>query len=168
MTKHTRHGMTAVDWLLCALLAAGAMTLTWYALRARGADAKTATVSYTVRIAGADATLFDASPTISPGDAIFSENGTLPLGTVTELHTRPHRRTVVRDGEIQLADVPQRIDIDVTVSATGSYTAGLGWRISEIRIAAGEMGSFHIGAYYATQAEIIGVTVREASGNAGK
>lgn len=167
--QEKQRAMTAFDWGICVLLALIAIAAAYFALRTRGDQGqKHATVTYTVRIAGTDASLLTDASMIAAGDAVFSENGTLPLGTVTRVQTAPHRRAVVRDGEIILTDVPQRIDLDVTVSGMGSYTSGRGWRISEVRVAAGETGSFCIGGYYAARATVIDVSVSENSGNGAR
>jgi len=159
-----RRTITLIDWLLCALLAVGALTLGWYALRTRGTDAHTTPIVYTVRITAADATLFstDAAP-IAQGDAVFSENGTAPLGTVASVRIAPHKRAVVRDGQLIFSEMPDRMDIDVTVRASAMQTEGLGLRVSDVRIAAGEVGSFRIGSYYAAQAIVVHVTYRGTS-----
>jgi len=48
--------------------------------------------------------------------------------------------------------VPDKIILEVTVEGIGRVKGGDGVRISDVRIAAGSVGSFRLGGYYAARA----------------
>jgi hypothetical protein len=61
----------------------------------------------------------------------------------------------VKNGEVVYAEVPNRYDLFVTVEAEGSFRTGDGFRVQDIRIAAGESGSFRVGGYFASGAVVV-------------
>ena len=158
--------ITAFDITVCAIAALFVIGVAYFILREHTRERISAPLSYTVRIFGVPTNLIDTSALIIAGDSVFSENGTLPLGNVKKINVQPHRKAVVQNGVIVLAEVPDLIDIDVTVDAIGFYGTGQGWRVSDVRIAAGAQGTFRIGRYYAANATILAVTVqKEAADN---
>ena len=70
------------------------------------------------------------------------------------------RAALDRDKVVFVAH-PDRVDVDVTVRASGVARDGDGLRVSDIRIAAGASGGFRIGGYYAAQATVVFVDVEE-------
>lgn len=155
--------ITAFDITVCAIAALFVIGAAYFILRARTQERISAPLSYTVRIVGVPTNLIDTSSLITAGDSVFSENGTLPLGSVEKVETQPHRKAVVQNGVIVLREVPDLIDIDVTVDAIGFYGTGYGWRVSDVRIAAGAQGTFRIGRYYAANATILAITLQKGA-----
>ena len=156
-----KHSITAFDWTVCALALLFAVGILYFAFGVRSAERTAAPISYTVRIRCVSTALYDASSLIGIGNSVLSSNGTLPLGTVREVTVLPHRKAVVKNSKVILAEVPEYVDVDVTVDAVGTYVPGLGWRVSEIRIAAGERGDFHIGGYYAAGATLLSIKIQK-------
>ena len=159
--------MTAFDWSAFALAVIFFIGAAYLTLRESTPDRAGAGLSYTVRIRNINTGQFDPATLIEIGDAVFSENGTLPLGAVREVNVLPHREAVVQDGSAVFTEVPERIDLDVTVSAVGTYSQGLGWRVSEVRIAAGTVCTLRIGDYYAADATVLALRIEEEAADEG-
>jgi len=101
---------------------------------------------------------------IQTGGVVFSENGTAHLGRVTGVEVRPTKAPCVKNGEVVYAAVPNKYDLFVTVEAEGSFRAGDGFRVQDIRIAAGESGSFRVSGYFASGAVVVFVEGGEQNG----
>lgn len=162
-TTHAQHGLRPIDWLLLAVLAAGIL-LGVYLIRQRGQAAEpTVEILYTVRLSSVDAAQTengDFSTLIPSGASVTNETGTVSLGKVTEVRVRPHRTAAVRDGKVVMADVPDRVDLFISVRAWATAKTGDGLRVGDIRIAAGRAGDFRIGSFYAGGAEVVAVQRR--------
>ncbi len=159
----TRQGLRSVDWLLLAVLLA-AVLLGSYLIRRRGqADAPTVEIFYTVCVSSVDVAQSengDFADLIPKGAAVTNETGTVTLGRVTDVTVRPHRTAAARDGEIVMAESPNRVDLLVRVRAWATVRTGDGLRVGDIRIAAGRAGDFRIGALFAGGCEVIAVERR--------
>ncbi len=139
-----------LPFLALVLLAFGTLLVTWLMQMREGEEL---TVRYTLLLEGMETE--GAWTTVEAGDLVTSENGTAPLGKVTARSIRPHKAATVREGSVILLEDPLRVDVEICVEARGRLQAGEGLRVSGIRIAAGGVGSFRIGAYYAATARII-------------
>ncbi len=139
--------LSFVDWLILGAVLLALLGGIWALRRMRGDTGETIRIRYTVRLSAvAGDESFDA---VQIGDAVTSENGTAPLGTVTEITVRPHLTPSVKSGQVVFVERPGRVDIDLTVTGDGTQREGDGMRLSDIRIAAGIAGGFRFGAYYA-------------------
>lgn len=152
-----------LDWcilgLITACLVGGAV---WYFGRGLGESGDRRTVYYTVRIYDVDRTLWETER-FGGGDAVFSENGTLCLGSVTEITTAPQRVAGVQNGEVVIAESPRFISVDVRIRGECVVKAGEGVRCDGVRIAAGESGAFRIGGFFASRARVISVETEAAA-----
>ena len=157
--KQKKLSASAFDLAVGALTVLLVIAAVVFSLHTRAPERTAAPLSYTVRILGVSTAMYDVASVIVPEDGVFSGNGTLPLGTVRQVSILQHRKAVAENGAVVLADVPELVDIDVTVDAVGTYAAGLGWRVSDVRLAAGDVGDFHVGGYYAANALLLSVAV---------
>ena len=162
--SETRRGrLLPIDWLLLTALAAGVLLGVYMIGQRRRADAPTVEIRYTVCLRSVDAAQGvdgDLRTLIPNGSSVTNETGTAALGSVTGVWVRPHRTAVARDGEIVMAEVPDRVDLFVSVRAWATAKVGDGLRVSDIRIAAGRAGDFRIGSLYAGGAEVVAVERR--------
>lgn len=94
---------------------------------------------------------------IPVGAAVRSENGTALLGSVQEVLVNGHVRPVVREGTVVFEEDTTRQDLYITVLGEAREREGDGLRISDIRIAAGESGTFRFGSFYASGGSILSV-----------
>ena len=63
----------------------------------------------------------------------------------------------MRDGRVVFTEVPDRVQLVVTVKANAVVRDGDGLRVGDIRIAADGMGDFRIGGYLAEGARVLSV-----------
>ncbi len=151
--------LSGVDWAIILmtvlLLTAGGLWL-WRSLSFAGEVTR---IRYTIRLKNMDEEIFESAwrTRLIPGVSVTSANGTLPLGTVISVSQKPHLSPTVQDGRALAVSVAGRVDIDVTVEAEATFTAGNGVRVSDIRIAAGDTGSFRVGEFYLEQAHVVSV-----------
>lgn len=155
-----------IDWLLLILFAAAILFGARFLMRRRDAAQPTAEILYTVCLYAYDSTLSetgDWNSLIPNGAVVSNAMGTAEMGRVTEVTVRQHRTATVRDGEVVMTEVPNRVDLLISVRATATETAGDGFRVKDIRIAAGGTGDFRIGSLYADGARIVSVQRRGSS-----
>lgn len=155
-----RRGLRPIDWLFLAVLAASIL-FGVYLVRQRGQSAEpTVEILYTVCLRSVDTAQVgegDFRKLIPDGASVTNETGTVKLGSVTDVTVRPHRSATVRDGEVVMTEVPDRVDLFVSVRAWATAKTGDGLRVSDIRIAAGRAGDFRIGSFYAGGGEVVAV-----------
>jgi len=164
-TKKTRR-FVWIDWVLLLLFAAALLFGMRFLMRRRDAANETAEILYTVCLYGYDAALSETgewNSLIPNGAVVTNAMGTAEMGRVTEVTVRPHRTAAVRDGEVVMVEVPNRVDLLVSVRASAIENEGDGFRVKDIRIAAGGTGDFRIGDLFAEGAKIVSVQRREAS-----
>jgi len=149
-----------VDWVLL-LLALSVFCLAGYLiLQRRDAALPTETVQYTLCVSGVRKQFLDEpgwEALFPVGMAVTSANATADLGRIIAVEKRPTRVCSVLNAKLIWADALDREDLFITVKGRGVCKSGDGIRLSDIRIAAGERGSFRIGNYYAEQATVISV-----------
>ena len=141
--------MNWFDWMLVglvALLLGGVFFGVRYA--ADRADGTAGRVTYIVLISDAE------EMELAVGATLRSQNGTAVLGEVVEIQVQPHRYAAVRDGEIVIAQSPDRLDYTLTVRAEGREKEGDGVRVGDIRLAAGMRVSLRVDARLVDLAEI--------------
>lgn len=159
-------GLSVLDWILLALLCVAVFVGVAFFVSGRiGEKAEERTFLYTVRLEGIEVGDAvggtDLVSLIPVGCSVYSENGTAPLGIVTQVTVTPHMRAALDRDKVVFVAHPDRVDVDVIVRASGVARDGDGLRVSDIRIAAGASGGFRIGGYYAAQATVVFVDVEE-------
>ena len=149
-----------VDWLILLLALAGIALTGGYIWQRRRAVLPSTAITYTVLASGVDTSLAssgDWKELIPIGSRVLSQNGTARLGSVTEVSSQPHLRATVRNGEVVFAPMPDTVDLLITVRAEATVKIGDGLRVSDIRIAAGEIGDFRLAGFLASGAKVISV-----------
>ena len=94
---------------------------------------------------------------IPVGAFVRSENGTAWLGRVVSVSVKEHLRPRVKEEAVVFEADTSRQDLYVTVVGDAKESEGDGLRISGIRIAEGEGGTFRFGAFYASGALVLSV-----------
>ncbi len=152
-----RHGFSAADafWILAVAVV---LVLAFiFLLPAKGEKEDTCRVRYVLRVHGVDSALLAESSEelIRAGATVRTENGTAVLGHVEAVTVSSQKQATVRDGVLIFTEVPDKLVIEVAVSGEGVAREGQGLRISDVRMAAGSVGTFRLGSYYATHASVI-------------
>ena len=149
-----------VDWLILLLAFAGIVLAGGYIWQRRRAVLPSTAITYTVLASGVDSSLApsgDWKDLIPVGSRVVSQNGTARLGSVTAVSSQPHLRATVRNGEVVFVPMPGMVDLLITVRAEATVKTGDGLRVSDIRIAAGEVGEFRLAGFLASGAKVISV-----------
>lgn len=157
--KHTVRRFTVVDLallilLFLILLGGGGILLGRYLQQPPQTR-----VTYTLLARGLEGDV--PASAISVGDAVYSENGSAPMGQVRALSVRAHPQPVWDGERVVIEESDDRFDLFVTVEALGQRTQTMGVRVSDIRLAAGGVGAFCVGSVYLFRAEILSVEVEE-------
>lgn len=142
-------------WILLAAIALILLLVSLIPLRAEGAEERE--VRYVLRVRDVDPAMLGDSPEwiIPVGAPVKNENGTAALGEVESVTLSTQRRATVKDGVVVLAEEADRMILEITVRGTARVKRGDGVRISDVRIAAGSVGGFRLGGYYAARAWVI-------------
>lgn len=159
--KQEKLRFNRVDALLALLvltaLAAGGV----YLWQRRREARPTVAITYLLRVPDREAALLEGEEgilsQISSGATVYSQNGTVTLGSVTDRWVEPVSRPAVQDGLPVLVEDTFHRHLCVTVRGQGLQRPGDGLRIGDIRIAAGMRGDFRLGGYLAENAEILAV-----------
>lgn len=154
---------SAMDALRILLVTVFSVLLFVCLLSMRGEARDAREVRYALRVYGVDpdACMGDPVSVIPVGAQVYNENGTAHLGTVEAVFARAEMRAVVREGGIAFVPMEDRMILEVTVRGEGRARRGDGIRISDVRIAAGSVGTFRLGGYYAARAVITHVALSE-------
>lgn len=158
--KRAKRRFLWVDWLiLAAALAVLAGGVLWVRTEKIAARA-TVPIVYTLMISGESADFGEGEGgwerLIPVGAAVFSSNGVISLGRVSALRVWVHERATVKNGRIVWEEDPERVDLYVTVRADALVGDGL--RVSDVRIAACDVGDYYLGGFYARGAKVVSVT----------
>jgi hypothetical protein len=158
MESGAQKRLTLLDWMLLggtflALLIG--IPLWLYS----GGEAEGVQIRYTVCISGVQSSFLEEAGEIGElipvGSAVGSERGTALLGAVETVEKRPHIRPVVKEGKVDFEADPHRLDVYITVLGDAKEREGDGFRIGDIRISAGERGSFRFGGFYASDGLVL-------------
>lgn len=162
MKQEEKRGFVWIDWLIiCALLIGGALVAVRVRHSVRSATA-TQPILYTLAFsAGSELAWETWEMRIPVGAAVTTANGTALLGEVVSLEQRPIKTALVRDGRVVFTEMPDRVQLVVTVRANAVAHAGDGLRVGDIRIAADGVGDFRLGGYLTEGSRILSVR-REA------
>lgn len=155
MKQEEKRRFVWVDWLiLFALLLGGVAVALRVRHSVRSAEA-TQPIVYTLAFS-ADAELSWES-LVTVGATVTTANGTATLGEIAAVEERPLRTPLVRDGRVVFVEIPDRMQLVVTVKANAVVREGDGLRVGDIRIAADGVGDFRIGSYLAEGARVLSV-----------
>ena len=164
--KSSGHGLIWLDWVLILIVIGAVGGGVWYWRRQSRAAEALVEIAYVLKISGVDdnyATQNGGWEALIPhGAQVTTANATATLGTVVAVDSQPHLEPCVRKGEIVFAERSGVSDLYVTVYGSGLNRVGDGIRICDVRIAAGSVGEFRIGAFYAANVGVISVKRREA------
>lgn len=142
-----------VDWILLFLLTGAILLVGFFVYSRKKAVTPTVSVSYILQVSNVPAEAAERaggfSELITVGSLVQNSTATATLGRVAELSVRPHVKFTEKDGSSLLFYSPDRVDLYVTVHAEALEKAGDGYRVSDIRIAAGDSGEYHIGGFFA-------------------
>ena len=163
MEKERKTRLSGVDWaiiLFTLLLVVGGA---FFAYRFFIGTENAITISYRICLSALPGEDSGGSwrNRLTVGAPVYSENGTAFLGNLTAVEIREHKDVMLLENEIKTVTVPQKYDVLVTVKAQATLQAGNGFRVSDIRIAAGGIGTFRIGSYLARYAKIYSVRAGE-------
>ena len=152
-TQKPRH-LTALDriilisLLLCLLF--GSALLYWRYNQPQSE----AEIIYTLLAPAVDAACMRDGAFVLVGDAVFSENGTAYLGEVRQVDVTPYLQASVVDGQVVFLEHEELFDLTLQIRVRGSICEGMGVRVSDIRIAAGECGAYRVGDLYLPHAQV--------------
>ncbi len=164
MEKERKSRLSGVDWAIILLMLILVIGGAFFVYRSLIGTQNATTISYRICLSG----LSDEEgqgiwrKRLTMGAPVYSENGTAFLGTLIAVEIREHKDVTLVENEIKTVNVPQKYDVFVTVKAEATLQAGNGFRVSDIRIAAGGNGTFRIGSYYAKNVKIYSVKAVEA------
>ena len=154
-----------LDWLLLLLLIGSVGGGVWYWHVRSAAAEPTVKIEYVLRISGVDDTYSAQNGgwdvLIPRGAQVTTSNGTAVLGRVSDLVAHPHVEADVRGRRIVFIEHEGRSDLSVTVRGEGIAREGDGIRIRDLRIAAGSVGDFRVGSFYASNVTIVSVKRRD-------
>ena len=143
------------------LLLLGGVFLGGFILRSRGAAAESAgfPIVYTLRLEDVSKETWETSAPqcFAVGAPVTNAKGSVFLGKVLSVEATASRVTTVREGEVVFVEREDRVDLTVRVRAEAHATAGEGWRVSDLRIAAFATGDFRVGGWMMYGARILSV-----------
>ena len=163
MRAAERGSFSALDALWILLGVTVLVLLLLVLLPALGARTETGEVRYVLRVRDVDPVLVgeDAEVLIPLGSGVYSENGAAALGRVERVECVPQLRAKVTEGTLVFEEETDAVILEITVLGEGTFAVGDGVRISDVRIAAGSLGAFRIGSFYAARAAVTSVEVYE-------
>lgn len=146
--------MTVVDWIILLLVAALLFSVSafWYWRSAR--ESEKGEVVYTISARGVSGEWMRDGAFVSVGDSVYSENGTAHLGRVTEVDAVPHVMAGALEGRVIFFEREGVFDLHISVRAQATFSEENGVRVSGVRIAAGESGTYRVGDLCLSHAEI--------------
>lgn len=164
MESGTQKRLTLPDWLLLggAFLALLIGIPLWLYGGSGGSPVE---IRYTVCISGLESTrpeeIEEIEKLIPAGASVGAGKGEALLGIVEAVERRPHVLPAVRKGAVEFVVDPYRWDVYVSVLGNGQERWGDGVRVGDIRISAGEKGSFRFGGLYVPEGLILTLEIVE-------
>lgn len=154
--KEARRSFSAADALWMLLIAALTVLVLVGVLSVSRGGAQTCEIVYVLRIRDVDPTLVaeGTEQLIPVGAEVYNENGTACLGHVEAVTVREDKRVTVKDGALVFAPKENGVVLEIAVRGVGRAREGEGVRILDVRIAAGGVGGFRLGSYYAARAAV--------------
>lgn len=144
-----------VDWLILFVVVCAVFGGVYYWVSRSNREETLQSVTYTLSVLLNERTPWES--VIPVNAAVLNQNGTMELGRVSAVQARPALQAVVFDQKLQFAPIPERIELLVSVQANATWQQGDGFRIGDVRIAAGKTGDFRIGGLFAANASVISV-----------
>ena len=152
-------GLGMGDLVLLVLLLCGIGLGVWYLRGERGGAEQTVEVAYAIRL---PATELSRLPSADGWrGTVTDETGRRELGEVTEISLRRSQKATVREGTVVFVEIPDVAEPVITVQARARLIDGRELRLGELRLAAGMRGSFLVGGFLMSNAEILWVGVLE-------
>ena len=155
--KTNRRPFTA-DLLLLVLFLLAVAVGVWF-LSVRSERGEPREIRYLLSAEISEVTVKSESlPGLLPiGTCVTNGKGTSVLGEVVEIRINPLQMATVREGEVVFLSHPQKYELRITVRAAASFLQGDGYRIADLRIAAGGRGAFRAGTLLLPDARILSV-----------
>ena len=153
-----------IDWVLLILLTGAVCLGGLYVWNRRQAAIPITEIEYTLCISRVSNRFLGADgwgERFPIGATVTTANGTATLGKVLAVEARPTLVESISKGKITWIESESSDDLFLTVAAKAKIKDGDGIRVSDIRIAAGEKGSFRIGKFYVGDASVISVVRKE-------
>ena len=144
-----------VDWLILLLIAVAVFAGVYYWVTNRAGEQESRLITYTLCITVDSSLAWENA--IAQNAVVMNQNGTMDLGRVVSVQSRPHLQASVFDRKICFVEIPDRLELLVSVQASAVWQAGDGFRIRDIRMAAGKTGDFRIGGLFLANASVISV-----------
>jgi hypothetical protein len=161
----SKKGFSWVDWLLMALILLATLAVVFYFyMRLQAENDRSVRVVYRVLVSNAEEGFGEQ---LAHGMTVTSENGTATLGEILEVEILPHREAVAQNNKLVMAEVPNRKDLYILIEGNGEDRSNEGIRIQDIRISAGSFYNLRLGAYFATNAQILSVQTEEQNEEQG-
>lgn len=152
-------GLGIGDVVLLLLILCGIGLGVWYLRGTRGGTEQTVQVEYAIRM---PETALGQLPSAEIWHgSVTDESGRRSMGDVVEIALRPGQKATVREGKVVFAEIPDVAEPVITVRAEARLIDGRELRLGELRLAAGMQGSFLVGGFLMTNAEILWVEVLE-------
>ena len=142
-----------VDWLILLIVACAVFLGVYYWISRSNREEDIQAVTYTLCVP-LDGSI-DWERSIPENAAVMDQKGTMELGRVVSVGARPALQAVVSDQALRFVSIPDRIELLVSVRANAAWQRGDGFRVGDIRIAAGKTGDFRIGGLFAANASVI-------------
>ena len=93
------------------------------------------------------------------GTSVSNANGSADLGTVVAVESHPHRILTIKDKQVIMTERNGYFDLYITVHGKASRREGEGLRMGDIRIAAGSVGDYFVGSFWAGNAKTASVRI---------
>ena len=150
-----------MDWLLLGVILLGLLLAGWYFWQHRKSAQEEVALLVVMRIPAVERDLAEqASPGLIPaGSVLRTENGTFALGVVQSVSLRERLSPYVQEKALAWEPDPYLCDMEVTVRMNAVQQGNEGLRVHDLRVAAGGLGNFRFGSYFAAGTEIVSVEV---------
>ena len=159
--KANKKRLHPTDWLILCLLVAVILSGAWWIGRARRRADEAILVAYTIALEAVSEEIAQANggwmQLMPVGGAVTNERGSLALGEVAEVYSRPSLVPSVIDGEAVFLERQGIAELFIKVRALALLDEEDCYRVGDLPILCGTVGDFRIGAYLARTCRIVRV-----------
>lgn len=139
-----KHGLNLLDTILLTSAAAAVAVTAFFVIgRAGDRTADTCGIECILRLP-----VSESAYPVRVGDALRNENGTVAMGTVTDVRIIPHRELLLHDGDAIYTEMEGLYETELTVRMTATSRRGNGLRVGDIRVCAGATGAYRVAAFF--------------------